>query len=71
MAKCVECGRQLDAFNAVRFTERECIGVGYTGKREYQTSSFTVCSVCAEFVEWGIAIGRVKAQVASKRKGDV
>lgn len=71
MARCAECGRKLDAFNSVRFTERECVGVDFTGKKEYQTTSFTVCRACALFVESGIAHGRAKAQMDSIRlRGD-
>lgn len=63
MARCKECGRELDAFNSVRFTERECCGIDYTGKKEYQTASFTVCSVCAVHVEQGIADGLARAKI--------
>jgi hypothetical protein len=68
MARCPECGRKLDAFNSVRFTERECLGFDYTGKKEYQTTSFTVCTVCALQVESGIADGRARAKILAIHK---
>lgn len=63
MANCPECGRRLNAFNSVRFTERECLGADFMGKKEYQTTSFTVCSICALYVESGIADGRARAKI--------
>ena len=63
MSKCAECGRALNALNSVRFTERECVGFDHTGKKEYQTTSFTVCAACAVYVEKGMVDGRTRARV--------
>lgn len=68
MARCPECGRKLDAFNSIRFSERECLGVDASGKKEYTTTSFTVCAVCAAYIESAIARGRVQAHDSARRR---
>lgn len=71
MARCPECGRRLDAFNSIRFSERECVGTDGAGKKRYQTVSFTVCAVCAAHIEAAIARGRVEAHNAARRREGV
>lgn len=65
---CPECGRKLNVMNSTRFTERTCLGIGWNGKNEYTTTSFTVCNVCATYVEQGIANGRAQAGIMAAHR---